>query len=413
MVQGPVARLDREVEVELSLHAQVLGGAFAIALVFGAAVWRTHFCTLGAVSDWINIGDTRRLRAWFLAVAVAMLGLVVLEFLGLTELDQTRPPYRTPRFAWARYLLGGVLFGVGMTLASGCTSKTLARLGGGNLKSLVVLAMVALGAWLMIRTDLYALAFDSWLAPLTLDLSHFGLPRQDLGTLLATPLGLAIPAIRAVAGVIVAGLILYMVLRSRAFRASGELVLGGVLVGLCVVAGWWLTGGSLGREWIAESQWLDAIPQGVAVQSLTFVNAMSDALVLVGGGGYLLLTFGVVTITGVALGAFIYALASRGLRLEWFTSWADLLRHLTGGFLMGVGGVLAMGCTIGQGISGASTLALGSFLALGGIILGSVATMKVEYYKLLYEDASLLDILLSVGADLRLLPRSLRRLDAP
>jgi len=79
---------------------------------------------------------------------------------------------------------------------------------------------------------------------------------------------------------------------------------------------------------------------------------------------------------------------------------------------MGIGGVLAMGCTIGQGITGISTLALGSFLALGAIILGSATTMKVLYYKMLYEDASVFDALLSGWVDLHILPRSLRRLDA-
>jgi hypothetical protein len=95
---------------------------------------------MGAVSDWINIGDLGRMRSWMLAVATAMAGLVGMESAGIVDLTTTYPPYRTPQLAWLRYLAGGLLFGVGMTLASGCGNKTLVRIGGGNLKSVLVLA---------------------------------------------------------------------------------------------------------------------------------------------------------------------------------------------------------------------------------------------------------------------------------
>lgn len=185
------------------------------------------------------------------------------------------------------------------------------------------------------------------------------------------------------------------------------------MVGLCVTGGWYLTGGPLGQEWIDSAGWADTPPLGVGIQSYTFVNPAGETLVYLSDpANTLLLTFGVAAVFGMTLGAFVYALISGRFRIEWFASWNDFFRHVAGAVLMGIGGVLALGCTIGQGITGASTLALGSFLALGAIILGSVITMKVEYYKIVYEDASWSATFLSTLVDLHLLPKSLRRLES-
>jgi hypothetical protein len=393
------------------MDTQIFLSGFGIASVLGAVVQKTHFCTLGAVSDWVNFGDTHRLRAWFLAMAVAISGVVVLESLGLISLEATHPPYRTGNFAWPRFLLGGFLFGAGMALAGGCAMKNLVRLGGGNLKSLVVLAVLGGFAYLMTRTGVYSLLFHGWIAPLSIDLTRLGVAGQDLGSLLA---GTADPArARLMTGGGVAGLLFFLVARSPGFRRNADQIWGGAVVGLSVVAGWCLTGGPLGREWVAAAEWMHEPPVGVGVQSFTFVNPMSEALVYLGDlGNRGLLTFGVVALVGVIGGAFAYAVLSGRFCMEWFVSWADFRRHLTGGALMGVGGVLAMGCTIGQGVTGVSTLALGSFLALGSMILGSATTMKVVYYRMLYEDASLWDALLSALADFRILPEFMRRLQA-
>src|SRR3970040_1507339 len=114
----------------------VTGGAFALAFIFGAVGNRTNFCTMGAVSDWVNMGDTNRMRMWLLAIAVALLGSSTLQLAGVVDLSKSI--YTGPSFLWLSHIVGGLLFGVGMTLGSGCGSKTLIRIGGGNLKSLVV-----------------------------------------------------------------------------------------------------------------------------------------------------------------------------------------------------------------------------------------------------------------------------------
>ncbi len=302
-----------------------------------------------------------------------------------------------------------------MTLASGCTTKTLIRLGAGNLKALVVFIVTGFFAFLMTKTDFYALAFHNWVQPLSIDLTRFNLSGQDLGNLLAPLFGTDDALlIRSIGGMIIVIAILLFILRTSGLRHNGQNWLGGIIVGLCVSAGWYLTGGPWGQAWIEASAWADEPPLGVGVQSLTFVNPSGETLTwLADPGNFLLLTFGVVAVIGVLAGAFTSALSSGQLRLEWFISWADFFRHIVGAALMGIGGILALGCTIGQGVSGASTLALGSFLALGATVLGcAMITLKVEYYRILYEDASLFHALVASLADLHLLPNSMRRLAA-
>lgn len=391
----------------------VLGGVFVLAMVLGAVSSKTHFCTMGGVSDWLNIRDTGRLGAWFMAIAVAMLGVTLLEAAGVLSLAATRPPYRETGFALIRYLLGGFAFGIGMVLASGCPTKNLVRLGNGSGQALVALLAIAGGAWLMTRTNFYALVFHSWLQYLTVDFSRYGIPDQDLGSLLAAAGGFDAQRLRLLLGLALALLIALVVARSADFRARGDNLLSGLVVGLCVIGGWYLSGGPWGQSWQDAAQWLDQPPAGVGVQSFTFVNPLGEMLTYIGAGAPArLLTFGIVAVAGVVTGAFGHSIVARRFRPEWFRSWSDFLRHLIGGALMGIGGVLALGCTIGQGISGTSTLALGSFLALGAMILGAASAMKIQYYKLLYDDASWWDALLSGWVDLHLLPQTWRRLEA-
>src|SRR3989304_4330838 len=131
------------------LAPYVTSGAFLLAFVFGAVGNRTNFCTMGAVSDWVNMGDTSRLRMWLLAIAVALLGSSALQLAGVVDL--TKSIYTGSNFTWLSYIVGGLLFGAGMTLGSGCGSKTLIRVGAGNLKSLVVLLIMAVAAYMTLR----------------------------------------------------------------------------------------------------------------------------------------------------------------------------------------------------------------------------------------------------------------------
>lgn len=415
----------------VSAHQTILWLAFGIALIMGAVANKTNFCTMGAVSDLVNMGDTGRIRAWILAMAVALLGVTLLEFFNVFSVDATRPPYRGASFAWLEYIVGGVMFGIGMTLGSGCGNKTLVRIGGGNLKSILVFVVISICAYFMINpfpgTDdtLYSTIFYPWT-----NLATVSLPtHQDVGALIGGEANAH--SMRLIAGLVIVAALLFFVFKSADFRSSFDNKLGGVVVGLAVLGGWYISGGmaSINADgeffsWTAyasDDVWSLAeegkAPTGVAVQSYTFINPIGEIL------GYFVgdiegmrgntLTFGMMAVFGVILGSLLWALISKGFRIEWFVDIKDFTTHIIGGALMGVGGVLALGCTIGQAITGVSTMALGSFLAFGGIVFGSALTMKIQYYRMVYEDeATFMKALLSSLVDMRMLPAGMRRLEA-
>ncbi len=379
----------------LDLYTEYLLWAFALAFVFGAIANKANFCTMGAVSDWINIGDLSRMRSWMLAIATAIIGVGILEYLGMIDLaltasnETSNPPYRSPVFIWPRHLLGGLMFGVGMTLASGCGNKTLVRIGEGNMKSLIVLLVMAIAAWWMLFTNLSYLGFLQWMLPVSIDFSLRDIPGQDITAVL---FGLASVELTASHGLVIALLagipLLIWILRSADFRRNLELVSAGLVIGLLVVIGWYVTAGPGGITLLEELEFMDQRPFFTGAQSLTFIGPTGHlAQYLKEGFASVFLTFGVATILGVVIGSFLYTVIFRKVRIEWFASWNDFLMHVAGGLLMGIGGVLAMGCTIGQGISGVSTLALGSILSIVSIIAGSAATMKYQYYRMMREDA--------------------------
>jgi uncharacterized membrane protein YedE/YeeE len=371
-----------------NIHIQVLTAIFLLAVVMGAVANKTHFCTMGAVSDWVNIGDTGRMRAWVFAMAVSLLGVLGLESAGVINLSaETFPPYRTPNFAWPRYVIGGLMFGFGMVLASGCGNKTLVRVGAGNLKSLVVLLIAMAASYAMLWTPLFEKVFLPGLQAATVNLAQHGVPSQHSGDVLAALTGMASSKAlnTGVALLAVAGMLVF-VLWSRDFRESVDNILGGAVVGLTVVAGWWVTGGPWGQAWRDHAEMATDIPSRVQVQSFTFVSPMGDTLrYLFDPTKTSLVNFGVAALAGVIVGSLIYALVTRSFRIEWFASTGDFGNHAVGALLMGVGGVLAMGCTVGQAITGVSTLAIGSLITFAAIVVGAVAAMKFQYWRMMRE----------------------------
>ncbi len=412
----------------ISAHSGMLLITFAIAVVMGAVVNKTNFCTMGAVSDVVNMGDNGRMRAWLLAAAVAMVGVTLLENYGLAQPDAAFPPYRGNTILWFENLFGGLLFGIGMTLASGCGNKTLIRIGGGNIKSIFVLAIISVIAYFMVNPfpgsdqTLMSLLFIEWTRPLSISLNT----KQDLASILGAD------SVRLWIGLAAGILLSVYALRSSELRGSLDNLLGGIVVGVCVVAFWYVSSSvsifveaeetsytlsGYYQEWdmLAESsEGKPAAGRPLAPQSFTFINPMGQA------GGYLvsgfnnaLLTAGLMALFGVIVGSFLWSVVTKSFRIEWFNSFSDVMNHVIGAILMGFGGVLAMGCTIGQGITGVSTLAVGSFITLLAIIFGSALTMKINYYKLVYEEeATFIKALVASLADMKMLPNSLRKLDA-
>jgi uncharacterized membrane protein YedE/YeeE len=348
----------------------VTGGAFALAFVFGAVANKTNFCTMGAVSDWVNMGDTSRMRMWLLAIAVALLGSTALEAAGLVDLSKSI--YPGPNFLWLSHLVGGFLFGVGMTLGSGCGSKTLIRIGTGNLKSLVVYVFLGIAAYMTLRG-----LFGAFRAGV-LERAAITLPQgQDLPALLGVSAWL--PALVLGLGIIA------FCYWSRDFRASFDYTLGGVVTGLVVVGGWYVSGvvGHVAEDPNTLQEAFVATNTG-RMESFSFVSPVAYTLeyLMLWTDKSKIVTYGIASALGVIAGSLAYALATRSFRWEGFRDAEDTANHVVGGMLMGFGGITALGCTIGAAITGVSTLALGSILTFISIVAGSAAAMKYQYWRL-------------------------------
>jgi uncharacterized protein len=332
---------------------------------------------MGAVSDWINMGDLSRMRMWLLAIAVAILGTSALALSGLIDLSKSI--YPTPNFTWLSYLVGGFLFGVGMTLGSGCGSKTLIRVGAGNLKSLVVYVFIGIAAYMTLRGILGAFRVGV-LEKATLQLA----PGQDLPSLLAAATPLGKNAWMAILACAVAGALIAFVYSSKAFRGSFDYTLGGVVTGLVVVGGWYVSGvvGHVAEDPNTLQEAFVATNTG-RMESFSFVAPLAFTLeyLMLWTDKSKIITYGIASAAGVIAGSAAYALASGTFRWEGFRDAEDTANHIVGGMLMGFGGVCALGCTIGQGISGFSTLALGSILTFVAIVAGSAVAMKYQYWR--------------------------------
>ena len=354
---------------------------FALAFVFGAIANRTNFCTMGAVSDVVNMGSWGRMRMWLLAIAVAVIGAQALDLAGLIDLSKSF--YLRPNVTWLSYILGGFLFGIGMTLGSGCGSKTLVRLGAGSLKSLVVFVFLGIASYMTLK-GLFAVWRTSWFDPVSTNLNAWKIPTQDVPMILASVFGIGHKAAAlAVAGVVVA-MLLAFVFKDREFRSSLDNLLGGVVVGLTVVGGWYVTGhlGFAENPDTLENTFFGTNSRTIESLSFTAPLGYLLELLLLWSDKSLTVSFGVAATLGIIAGSAAYALATRTFRWEGFVSAEDTASHIIGGILMGFGGVMALGCTIGQGITGLSTLAVGSILAFLSIVAGAALTMKWQYWRL-------------------------------
>ena len=359
-----------------ALANHVLWAAFALSIVFGAIAQRTHFCTMGAVADIVNIGDWTRMRMWAMAIGLAMIAFNAMVALGW--IDASRSLYAGPRFMWLSALLGGLMFGFGMVLASGCGSKTLVRIGGGNLKSLVVFLVLGVAAFATLK-GITAVARVA-----TVDAVFVATPAgQDLPSLLAAATGASKATLAAVLGLVLGGGLLAWSLAAPAGR-SADVLLAGLGLG-AVVAGMWWVSGQLGH--VAEDpntlQEAFIATNSQRMESLSFVAPVAYTLdwLMFFSDKSKLLTIGIVSTVGVVVGSAVVSVLSRSFRWEGFRGAADTADHLAGAALMGVGGVTALGCTIGQGLSGVSTLSLTSFVALAAIMAGAVVALRVQIWR--------------------------------
>jgi uncharacterized membrane protein YedE/YeeE len=352
----------------------VVGGGFVLAFAFGAIASKANFCTMGAVSDVVNMGHWGRMRMWLLAIAVAVLGANALAQAGLVDLGKS--VYQRPTLNWLSLGVGGALFGVGMSLAGGCANKNLIRVGAGSVRSLVVLTFLAISASMTLK-GLFGQWRAAWLDPVAIDLARWGWKDQSLASALAAA-GVAPAAARLAAAGVIGVLLLGFVLKDARFRANPTQWLAGIAIGALVTAGWYVSGHLGFGENPDTLETVYFATNTRTIESLSFVAPLAYGLELLlrWTDQSLHLSFGIATALGVALGSAAWALATRSFRWEGFASLADLRDQLVGAVLMGFGGVTALGCTVGQGLTGVSTLAIGSFVALAGIIGGAAATLR-------------------------------------
>jgi uncharacterized membrane protein YedE/YeeE len=359
------------------LSATVVWSAFALAFVFGAVAQRSSFCTMGAITDVVNFGDWRRMRMWLLAIAVAIAGAGCLEAAGIIDLDKSI--YTNANVPWLSHVVGGLLFGAGMTLASGCGSKTLIRLGAGNLKSLVVLIVLAAAAYMTLK-GVFATTRAFVLDPVRFNV---GAPTSDLPAIF-TSWGLT-SGVHWWLPLIVAAAIAVFVFANRDFRTTPELVVGGLVVGAVIVGGWYVSAhlGHVAEDPATLEEKFFATNSGRA-ESFSFVapTAYLLELLMLWTDQSRVMTFGIAGVLGMMIGSLVMALATRSFRWEGFANAEDVGNHLVGAVMMGFGGVTALGCTIGQGLTGISTLAVGSFLTLFSIIAGSVLAVRYQMWRI-------------------------------
>jgi uncharacterized membrane protein YedE/YeeE len=354
-----------------SLSKSVVLATFAITFLLGAVMQRTGFCSMGAVSDIFIMSSWTRLKQWFLAIGVAILGFALMSYFGLV--DPLKSIYTGNRILWLSTLVGSSLFGFGMVLSSGCGSKTLVRIGGGNLKSVIVFMVLGLSAYMTMRGFLGVIRIN------TLDSVFIALNTpQDLPSILSPITGIARNNLHLALGLIVGFAFIAYALASKAFWTV-ENLFAGFFVGLAICAVWWVSGslGYLAEDPNTLQEAFIATNSG-RMESLSFVAPYAYALdwMMMYSDTSKFISVGIAAVLGMIFGGTFIAIVTKTFRWESFRDTEDTANHLVGATLMGFGGVTALGCTVGQGLSGISTLAIGSFLALPGFIFGAYLALR-------------------------------------
>jgi uncharacterized protein len=349
----------------------VLLGAFLLSTALGALLHRSHFCTMGSISDVVHAGSWVRANQWILAIAFSVLGVGLLH--GLNLIDIERASVVSHRLTWLSDAMGGLMFGIGMVLSSGCGAKMLVRLGSGNLKSLVVLLVMGISSFATLKGITAVLrvnTVDQFFieANFTMTLGHW----------LHQGLGLAIPLwLTAVAFAVVLMAFVLWTGQARS-RPTWWIGLG---VGLIVCLAWLLSG-NVGHV-LEHPETLEDVyikTNSNRMEALTFVAPVAYAIdwVMYFSDTNKTLTIGIMSVVGVIFGAHLSARRSGHFRWESFASVSDFKHHLVGAVLMGVGGVTAMGCTFGQGLSGMSVLSLNAMVALLFMVLGAWLAFRYQ-----------------------------------
>lgn len=323
-----------------------------IGALIGYVARSNHFCTLAALERHWYANDSNGVRAWVLAATIALFATLGLQASGVVDLSGSF--YLTTPVPVAGAIVGGLMFGLGMALVGTCGFGAIVRLGGGNLRALVVLTGIALAA-IAAQRGITGHFREAFITPLSIDLKAFG--AHASGTVLTIPPGFSLALL---VGLLMATAALVWVFRDEKFRQDRGKVIAGMIIGFAIAAGWYVT------YRIGQASFFP-----VQLEAGSFVAPVGDAImqiIVVTGSTP---DYGVGVVAGVFLGAAIAAWRADDMRWEACDDARELGRHLLGAFLMGTGGVFALGCTIGQGVSAVSALALSVPLSMASIVLGA------------------------------------------
>jgi uncharacterized protein len=334
----------------------VILSGLVIGLIYGSVGLLSGFCMMSSLRGWWAEGDSRLVRTYALALGVAVALTQLLA--ARSAVDLGKSIYLQPSFSAPVMFFGGLLFGYGMVLSNGCGSRALVLLGRGNLRSFVVVIVLGIVAEMTLK---------GLIAPVRIAAVQVS---QTTATLTSVPallsaLGLSEISARALPAAVMSAVLIVFAFADLPFRRSPGQIMAGLLVGILIAAGWFATG-YLGAD--------DFNP--TPVTSLTFIAPIADALQYVMLSTGSTLNFGIATVGGVFAGSLVTALATGRFHWEGYQSPRHMLRSAGGAALMGAGGVMAFGCSIGQGLTGLSTLALASFVAVAGILAGTAAGLR-------------------------------------
>ena len=333
----------------MPVNELVLWTALGIGLIYGAVAQISGFCLNSALRHQLKHGDGTKLRSFALALVVALVGTQIADTLRLIDLSQSI--YLTDRFSWLLIPVGGVLFGSGMILARGCGARALVLLGHGNLRCLLVLLCLGVSAFATLT---------GVLGPLRSAIGDATSVRLPLSTFSHNGIRWAVVGL-------LCGALLYFIFRDKHFVQKGKDFFGGLLIGALVLVGWLTTG------WLGFDDF-DPSP----VTSLTFVAPIGSTIQYIMIATGMDLNFGIVVVIGLVMGSLVAARLTG--RFEWvgFDVEHPMPRYIAGGAMMGIGGALAMGCSIGQGLTGMSTLSFVSLMAFASILFGGWLALRLE-----------------------------------
>lgn len=350
--------------------------AFALAFILGITAQRSAFCAVGGLRDRLTLGNGTRLWTFVAAMGIGIIASGSLEWFNVMNLSDSRPPYRTADFAWGRYIIGGFIFGLGMVLATGCGMRNTVKLGQGSYKSLWLVAVMSIMAYIMTRTSFYAEWIMPIVAPMTIHLDYAG--SQDLASLIFGAGSQHIDLALLILSWLIGLSLLYFAFRNPEFRRPTPMI-SAAIVGAIIATAYALTGGQFGAQLIDEAAFMETPPIGLGTQSFTFAAPMGDTVnYLMSPTNFSLITFGLLAVIGVALGSFVSSLINGQFKISGFDSVKDGAISSLGALLVGFGAVLAMGCSVGHGLSGVASLALGSFVAVASISAGAIFGIKFE-----------------------------------